>query len=144
MQVKFSLIEEGAIYPSIAHKGDAGIDLYVNESGYLTAGAQKLFSTGVHVKIPENYFGMVTLRSSLGSKGLIIPNAPGIIDCQYPGTLKIALRNISSYPYQVDKYDRVAQLIILPVPDYEILDENGQPITQIESTRTGGFGSSGK
>lgn len=83
-----------ARYPTIAHEGDAGMDLYSSESVTLYSGDVTLVKTGIHLGIPEGYFAMVTPRSSMGAKGIIIPNSPGIIDQSYPGQLKVILLNL--------------------------------------------------
>lgn len=143
MNISFSVIEEGAQIPSIAHEGDAGIDLYAVEITPLYRGEPQMVSTGVHLNIPSDYFGMVVPRSSMGACGIIIPNAPGIIDPGYPGVLKVLLLNLCHDRYIIKKHDRIAQLIILPREEYKLF-LNGREFQSQQRIRTGGFGSSGK
>ena len=77
--------------PTRAHATDAGLDLYVPEGqGCLVrSGAVYTIDLGIRVAIPDGYYGQLTLRSSAGKKGLIIPNGVGIIDSDYRGTLKL-------------------------------------------------------
>ena len=129
--------------PTVAHRGDAGIDLYAREGIVIPAGGGRaLVPTGIAVAIPEGYAGFVLPRSGLAlHHGITVVNAPGLIDAHYRGELMVVLLNTDpSRPYRVRRGDRVAQLVIQRVEDVtwrevEALDDND---------RGGGFGHSGR
>lgn len=137
------------LLPSRAHDNDAGIDLLSDsdlDPHDISLGDFPLVvDTGVSVDIPEGYVGLLTLRSSLGGKGWVIPNAPGIIDSGYHGEIGVTL-NFFGDTYDDDcvikRGDRIAQLVIVPVvtPWLNVVEEFE------EETERGsdGFGSSGK
>lgn len=127
--------------PVRAHDTDAGLDLYVPEGqGCLVRpGAVYTIDLGVRVAIPDGYYGQLTLRSSVGKKGLTIPNGFGVIDSGYRGNLKVLTTALTD-PVLVAAGERICQLIILPLPhvDVEIgvIDDN-------TDRGVGGFGSTG-
>jgi dUTP pyrophosphatase len=96
--------------------------------------------TGLAVAIPEGYAGFVQPRSGLAVKhGISIVNTPGLIDSGYRGELQVALLNTdASQPFVVEPGMRIAQLVILPVPDVELVE-----VDELPSTERGvrGFGS---
>jgi len=143
MNITFSLLSDTARYPTIAHEGDAGMDLYCSEDVTVHPGCVTLVKTGIHLGIPQHYFGMVTPRSSMGSKGIIIPNSPGIIDQKYPGELKVLFLNLTTESYYIKLHDRIAQLIVLAKENYDLFDTAGTNLNIVYANRTGGFGSSG-
>ena len=98
---------------------------------------------GFSTEIPEGYYGQIQIRSSLGKKGLIIPNAPGIVDSDYRGEWKMMLWNLLSEPYVLIGGDRVAQVIFLPCPNFTWKEVEPEKLTK---TRRGygGFGSTGR
>lgn len=127
--------------PVRAHDTDAGLDLYVPEGqGVLVRqGAVYTIDLGVRVAIPDGYYGQLTLRSSAGKKGLIIPNGIGIIDSGYRGNLKLLVAALAG-PVLVAARERVCQLSILPLPSVDV--ETG--IVGDDTDRgSGGFGSTG-
>ena len=127
--------------PVRAHDTDAGIDLYVPEGQacLVRRGAVYTIDLGVRVAIPDGYYGQLTLRSSAGLKGLVIPNGVGIVDSGYRGNLKVAVAAIGE-PALVSARDRICQLIILPLPAVEL--EAGVIADDTDRGR-GGFGSTG-
>nr|DAF98671.1 MAG TPA: dCTP deaminase dUTPase [Siphoviridae sp. ctgaU3] len=127
--------------PTRAHATDAGIDLYIPEGqGCLVRpGAVYTIDLGVRVAIADGYYGQLTLRSSAGKRGLVIPNGVGIIDSGYRGNLKLLVTSLTE-PVLVAAGDRVCQLIVLPLPAVEF--EAG--IVDDSTDRgQGGFGSTG-
>lgn len=121
----------------------AGMDVLaaVSDSVTFGAGERVLIPTGFSVAIPEGYEIQVRPRSGLAVKhGITIVNAPGTIDADYRGEVKIALINLSDQPYTVHRGDRIAQLVLAPVcqADFTIVD-------RLESTQRGegGFGHTG-
>lgn len=127
--------------PTRAHDTDAGLDLYVPEGqGCLVrSGAVYTIDLGVRVAIPDGYYGQLTLRSSAGKKGLVIPNGIGVIDPGYRGNLKLLVAALAE-PVLVAAGERVCQLSILPLPSVDV--ETG--IVDDDTDRgSGGFGSTG-
>lgn len=136
------LVSEGAKLPHRQHTYDAGADLfsYLENSKPLTImpGKQELVDTGVAVKIPQGYVGLVYNRSSQGKKGIVIPHSVGVIDSEYRGTIKVLLKNTSDQPYMLNHWERIAQLVVQPIELVEFYD------TWNDTQRgTGGFGSTG-
>lgn len=128
----------GAALPWRANAHDAGLDLAVPETRTLVDGMCAVIDTGVAVAIPPSHVGLVTIRSSLGKKGLILLNAPGVIDAGYRGTLKLAVLPLLG-PIRLAAGDRIAQLLIVPcaLPDPQLVDV----LPPSADGRDGGFGS---
>jgi len=133
--------------------GSAGFDLHARFSSVAEWIYPHLrptvIGTGIFAAIPEGYYGIVTLRSSLGAKGFIIPNSPGIIDSDYRGEIKLVLQNTTSSPMVIQNGDRVAQLILVKLRDEVELERcvsyNSIVSESQDSDRgSGGFGSTGK
>ena len=138
-QIVHCLAEDKEFLPRRANRTDAGADLMSTENLELYPGEQKLVDTGVAVKIPEGYAGFVFNRSSQGKKGITIPHSVGVIDADYRGNIKVILKNIGEDPYKIDRGDRIAQLVIMPVLLVEFTD-----IWNDTARGSGGFGSTGK
>lgn len=132
--------EEGMDLPCYAHPGDAGLDLRSNEDVCLLPGESRLISTGVRMEIPEGFVGLQFPRSGLGSKGITMRNAVGVIDSGYRGTVKCALWNTTDQPFEVRKGDRICQLVIVPFVECEV-----EPADELEDSVRGedGYGSTG-
>ena len=132
-------LQPGAKLPERAHPSDAGADLFSLEAHEIYPGEQKLVDTGVAVKISPGFAGFIFNRSSQGKKGITIPHSVGVIDADYRGNLKVLLKNISEDPYKIERGDRIAQLVIMPVllPEFKDIWNDTQ-------RGTGGFGSTGK
>lgn len=124
-----------------AKPGDAGVDLRATEAVTLAPGQRTLIPTGIAVAIPEGYAGFVQPRSGMAiNKGLGLLNSPGLIDSGYRGEIKVIAINLDSQPLEIARGDRIAQLVILPVPEVEYEEVEALP----DSERgAGGFGSTG-
>jgi dUTP pyrophosphatase len=130
-----------AVVPGRAYSGDAGLDLSSCERVELAPGERALVPTGIAVAIPEGYAGFVQPRSGLAAKhGISIVNTPGLIDSGYRGELLVNLVNGDPrQPFVVEPGMRIAQLVILPIPEVELVEVDELP----ESERgVRGFGSS--
>lgn len=131
-------LNKDAFMPERAHATDAGLDLRSRDSVWIFPDEHHMFDTGVHVQIPDGYFGLVASKSGLMGKGL---TSRGIIDNSYTGSIKVVLFNHGNAAYEVRKGDKISQLIIVPCafPELELVDE-------LEETERGdgGFGSSGR
>ncbi|MDL9979713.1 dUTP diphosphatase [Microbacterium candidum] len=128
--------------PAYAHPGDAGADLIAAESVRLQPGERALVGTGVRIALPEGHAAFVVPRSGLAAKhGITIVNAPGTIDAGYRGEIKVALLNTDAREaYDIQVGDRIAQLIVMPVPRARFIPVDELP----DSVRgDGGFGSTG-
>ncbi len=128
--------------PVYAHPGDAGADLVSAEELRLGPGERALVATGVRIALPDGYVAFVVPRSGLAAKhGITIVNAPGTVDAGYRGEIKVSLLNTdATEPYDIAVGDRIAQLIVMPVPRVRFLPVDELP----ESARgEGGFGSTG-
>lgn len=132
-------VDDPAFLPCRAHRTDAGADLKSTEDVDIYPAETKLIDTGVAVKIPEGYGGFVFNRSSQGKHGIILTNSVGVIDSDYRGNIKVALKNISDNPYKIRRGDRIAQLVIMPVMLAEFVDAWNDT-----ERGTGGFGSTGR
>ncbi len=113
--------------PTRAYAGDAGLDLAACERVELAPGERALVGTGLAVAIPEGYAGFVQPRSGLAARhGISIVNTPGLVDSGYRGELRVALLNTDAREaFVVEPGMRIAQLVVLPVPDVEpvVVDE---------------------
>ena len=126
------------LLPQRAHHTDAGADLKAADPCEIYPGEQKLIDTGVAVKIPPGYVGLVFNRSSQGKKGITSPHSVGVIDSDYRGNIKVLLKNTGEDPYVVERYDRIAQLVVQPVYLCEFYDAWNDT-----ARGSGGFGSTG-
>lgn len=143
MELAVSKLNDGAILPTRAHAGDAGLDLYACESAHIGPGERWSVGTGVAVEIPEGHAGLVLPRSGLAKKhGVTLVNAPGLIDSGYRGELRVLLLNTDPADiFRVAPGDRIAQLVISPI----VLAQPVETASLAKSVRgEGGFGSSGR
>jgi dUTP pyrophosphatase len=143
VELPVSRLNDGAMLPSRAHAGDAGLDLYACEAAHLGPGERWSVGTGVAVEIPEGHAGLVLPRSGLAKKhGIALVNSPGLIDSGYRGELRVLLLNTDPADiFRVEPGDRIAQLVITPI----VLADPVEAEALAESTRgDGGFGSSGR
>ena len=129
--------------PEYATPHSAGLDLraHLNESVVLQPGERRLVPTGLRMAIPQGYEGQVRPRSGLAWKhGLTVANAPGTIDADYRGELKVLLINLGREPVEVTRGMRVAQLVISPVAQASLVE-----VQSLDETDRGdgGFGSTG-
>lgn len=134
-------LREGAIVPSRAYAGDAGLDLSACERVELEPGERAAVATGLAVAIPDGYAGYVQPRSGLAAQhGITIVNSPGLVDSGYRGELKVVLLNTDARePFVVEAGMRIAQLVVIEVPDVDPVEVDELPATE-RGVR--GFGSS--
>lgn len=124
--------------------GSSGMDLIaaVEEDSVLQPGDIAAVPTGLILAIPEDFEGQVRPRSGLAMKhGLSVPNAPGTIDSDYRGELKVLLINLGKEPFTIRRGDRIAQLVICKVERVTL-----DLVEQLPETKRndGGFGHTGK
>ncbi len=130
----------------VLHKkyaGDAGMDITSDETVLINAGSQKNIRTGLFVAIPNGYFGMIKSRSGLSIKHDVEAGNAGVIDSGYRGEIIVKLYNHGATEYQVHRGNRIAQLLILPVIDVEVVTCENLP-DSFDNRGENGFGSTGK
>jgi dUTP pyrophosphatase len=134
-------LREDAVLPQRAYAGDAGLDLASCERVDLAPGERATVHTGLAVAIPDGYAGFVQPRSGLAMRhGIALVNSPGLIDAGYRGEIKVVLLNTDARePFTVEPGMRIAQLVVLAIPELELVEVDELP----ESERgVRGFGSS--
>jgi dUTP pyrophosphatase len=134
---------EGLPLPAYATDGAAGADLCaaVESALILEPGERAAVPTGLVLEVPNGYEGQVRPRSGLAIRaGLTIVNAPGTIDSDYRGELKVLLVNLGSDPITIERGDRIAQLLVAPVTRASFTES--ESLTASERGE-GGFGSTG-
>lgn len=159
IEVKYKKLTDTSITPSRAHADDAGLDLYAHcpdatyheWNGGLTVKEENgikirphetvMVGTGIAMAIPSGYFGGIYARSGLATKqGLRPANCVGVVDSQYRNEIMIALYNDSDETRIIQHGQRIAQMIIQPVPAAELVEVDNLDKT---SRNLGGFGSTG-
>jgi dUTP pyrophosphatase len=143
VELRVAKLKEGAVLPTRAHEGDAGLDLHAVEAAHIGPGERWGVGTGIAVEIPEGHGGLVLPRSGLAREhGISLVNSPGLIDSGYRGEVRVLLlNNDPAETFRVEAGDRIAQLVIVPV----VLAEPVEAAALAESARgDGGFGSSGR
>ena len=137
---------EGLPLPSYQSEGAAGLDLVAaipsNTQLVLEPRARDVVPTGLVIELPPGYEGQVRPRSGLALKhGVTVLNAPGTIDSDYRGEVKVLLVNLGTAPFIIERGMRIAQLVVAPVTQVELSEER----SLAESPRgSGGFGSTGQ
>jgi dUTP pyrophosphatase len=134
-------IHPDAHLPAGAYPGDAGLDLASVEEVTLAPGERATVATGLAVAIPDGHAGFVQPRSGLAARhGITVVNSPGLVDSGYRGELKVVLLNTDrDEAFHVRPGDRIAQLVVVAVPEVAVLDVDELPPSE-RSER--GFGSS--
>jgi dUTP pyrophosphatase len=142
IELPIQRLRTDAVLPERAYLGDAGLDLAACERVELAPGERAVVGTGLAVAIPEGYAGFVQPRSGLADRhGISIVNAPGLIDSGYRGELKVILLNTdNAHPFVVEPGMRIAQLVVLELPELELVETDQLPATE-RGVR--GHGSSG-
>ena len=141
MKLKFKKLNEEAIIPEFKTVGSAGMDITSIEDVTLNPGQFKIVKTGLACAIEEGYEVQVRPRSGMACKhGITVINTPGTIDSDYRGEIGVGLINLSAGQFDINKGDRIAQLVVNKIeqPEIEIVDE-------LDETErgAGGFGSTG-
>lgn len=132
-------MDEDAKVPKFAQKGDVGMDLFSIEDIVLLAGKRIQCKTGIAIKIPEGYVGLVWDKSGVSHKNGI-KTLGGVFDSNYTGEYLIGLVNLSQDDFEIKKGQKVAQLLIQKIETPEVVEVEELPITN----RGGeGFGSTG-
>ena len=134
-------LRDDAVVPERAYSGDAGLDLASCERVEIAPGERAVVATGLAVAIPEGHAGLVMPRSGLAARhGIGKVNSPGLIDSGYRGEVRVVLLNTDRREtFVVEPGMRIAQLVVVPVPQLDVVEVEDLP----ESERgVRGFGSS--
>ena len=137
-------LHKNIILPEYKTDGSSGMDLMANveQTVKILPGEKKLISTGIMVAIPEQYEIQIRPRSGLAAKnGISVLNTPGTIDSDYRGEIKVILINFGKDIFQINKNDRIAQMIVCPIIKVELKEVESLPET---ARGEGGFGSTNK
>jgi dUTP pyrophosphatase len=142
IEIPVTRLRDDATLPTRAHAGDAGLDLASCERHEIGPGERALVGTGIAVAIPDGHAGLVTPRSGLATKhGITIVNTPGLVDSGYRGELRVILHNTDrSAPFVVEPGMRIAQLVVVAVPDSSLREVDELPGSERGAD---GFGSTG-
>lgn len=141
MKLLVEKINEKAVIPFQAHKGDAGMDLFSIEEAVLKPLERKLIHTGIKIQLPENTEAQIRPRSGLALKnGITVLNTPGTIDEGYRGEIGIILINLGNEEFKIEEGMKIAQMVIKPTLSLDV----EEVVELTETTRgEGGFGSTG-
>jgi dUTP pyrophosphatase len=143
VELPVQLLSDGARVPTRAHDGDAGLDLYANETATVGPGERASVGTGVAVEVPAGHAGLVLPRSGLAARhGIALVNAPGLIDAGYRGEIRVLLLNTDlQSTFEIEPGDRIAQLLVVPFAAL-VSVEAGELASS--GRADGGFGSTGR
>jgi dUTP pyrophosphatase len=142
MQITFQKLDSELPTPGHAHPGDGGVDLYARRDVRLEPEAWTMVPTGIAVAIPDGFAGLVVPRSGLAARrGVGVVNGPGLVDAGFRGEIQVILINHGAEPLELQRGERVAQLVVVPVVAQQFVEVDELP----PSTRgEGGFGSTGR
>ena len=126
--------------PARATEGSACFDLAAAETAVLERGRVTLVRTGVRVRCPRGTFLEVRPRSGLSTRGVLMVNAPGTIDADYSGEVRVPLTFLFDGRYTIEIGDRIGQVRL--VADLPVTFRSGRVVPQ--ESRNGGFGSTGR
>ncbi|MCW2621880.1 MAG: deoxyuridine 5-triphosphate nucleotidohydrolase [Frankiales bacterium] len=141
LEVEVRRLDAQVPLPAYARVGDAGCDLVTTETAELAPGERRTLPTGIALSLPAGYAGFIHPRSGLAARrGIGIVNAPGTIDAGYRGEIKVVLINHGSEPVRVERFDRIAQLVVQRVEQVQ-----WREVSQLAGSERGdgGYGSTG-
>jgi dUTP pyrophosphatase len=143
LSLRVKRLDPRAVLPSRAHEGDAGLDLHALDDFELAPGERAQVRTGIAIALPAGTAGLVLPRSGLAARhGISLVNAPGLIDEGYRGEVRVLLLNTDrAEAVTLAAGDRIAQLVITPVPAVEVVETDDLEAT---ARGAGGFGSTGR
>jgi len=141
LRFKVKRLHRDALLPQYCSAGAAGLDLCaMQEEAIFFGDGPKYINTGIAVEIPEGYIGLLSLRSSAAKLGLYMPNAPGIIDSDDRGELKVLVCATGPDDVLLEVGQRIAQLVVIPCAQVEVEEADKLGETK---RGTGGCGSTG-
>ena len=133
------VLDEGAYMPEKAHRADAGYDLRTPKRVVLRRHESVCIDTGVHVQIPDGWFGQMFSKSGLHVKHDIV-SLGGTVDSHYTGSIVVKLYNLGNEDYVFEAGDKILQIVFMPCGSFSMTQ-----VDELEETERGdrGFGSSG-
>jgi dUTP pyrophosphatase len=143
-RVLIQKLRADAIVPRYMTAHAAGLDLSaaLDEPIEVAPGARAAIPTGLAIKLPEGYEAQVRPRSGLArDHGITLVNSPGTIDCDYVGPVIILVINHGDRAVRIEAGQRIAQLVVAPVVQAELVEVSELPVT---ARGAGGFGSTGR
>jgi dUTP pyrophosphatase len=127
--------------PAYQSAHSSGLDLTAAEEAILDPGQRVSVGTGIAIALPDGYEAQVRPRSGLALRhGVTVANAPGTVDADYRGEIRVILVNLGREPFAVRKGDRIAQMVVAPVVRVSWQAAGELPATE---RGEGGFGSTG-
>ena len=136
-------LDRALAVPAKGRPGDAALDLPAREGGVIGPGQRQLVPTGFAIAVPEGVCALVLPRSGLALNfGVTVLNAPGLIDSGYRGEIKVVLVNHGHENFVYERGQRIAQLLVLPVPELALALVDVLPAAP-DDRGVSGFGSSG-
>lgn len=143
MKLRIKRLVPEAVIPKYAKPGDAGLDLTAVSKEYDAEIGCLIYGTGLALEIPEGHVGLIFPRSSVCKTNLSMTNCVGVIDSGYRGEVKaVFARTDKKALADYNIGDRIGQLLILPYPKVEVVEELGE--LSPTDRGDGGFGSSGR
>lgn len=143
-RVQIRRLRPDAIVPRYQTVDAAGMDLHaaLDQPMQIAPGAVVAVPTGLAMAIPRGWEGQVRPRSGLArNHAVTVANAPGTLDSDYRGPVMVLLINLGREPFTIEHGDRVAQLVIAPVAQAELVEVDELSVTE---RGAGGFGSTGR
>ena len=137
-------LQKNITLPEYKTDGSSGMDLTANveQTIKILPSEKKIIPTGIMVAIPKNYEIQIRPRSGLAAKnGISVLNTPGTIDSDYRGEIKVILINLGKDVFEINKNDRIAQMVVCPIIKVEFKEVENLPKT---FRGEGGFGSTDK
>ena len=141
MQLRVKRLVETAVLPHYAHPHDAGLDLHAADDTVIEPGKTETIPTGIAVELPPGTEAQVRQRSGLARKHTVtVLNSPGTIDERYRGEIGVVLINHGRTTFRVERGMRIAQLVVQPRVEVEVVETE---ILGATDRGAGGFGSTG-
>lgn len=142
MIIHYKHLTKYAHSPIKGHKEDACFDLRASEAATVCNHDYTTVRTELAIRIPAGHVGMIMSRSGLAANhGVFVLNAPGIIDAEYNGEIKIVLANMSKHNYVIERGDKIAQFTMMPLMQLSMLRGDNMVWSGMRGDR--GFGSTG-
>lgn len=134
------VLDEGAYLPEKAHRADAGYDLRTPKKVVIRRHESVCIDTGVHMQIPDGWYGQLFGKSGLNVKHDIV-SLGGTIDSSYTGSIVVKLYNLGEEDYVFEAGDKIVQIVLMPCGNFYMTQ-----VDELEETERGdnGFGSTGK
>lgn len=142
LKVTFKRFDTSLPVPEYKTKGAAAFDLYAREETVIKASSIGYIPLNIALQLPEDHWALVSARSSLHKRGLMLANGIGVGDYDYRGPndeYKAALFNFTKKPVTVEKEERIVQLIVMPREPVQLIE-----LAEFDTKDRGGFGSTGR